>query len=244
MGDISTGYHDAVWYVNDYADNIPVYVSPVFICSNAQSSTNFSTSYVRLYAIGYLEITPYRLSDLSDEIYVALQNIYSADSSMLSKLEQIYTSVDTVETKLQNLYTLANSQLTYLKEIDANTDELESLLRVSNSALADIKAELEEQTTWLEKIYDVLSEYFGIQGDDAVEEMPDQDMDNMLQVEDELLGDASADDLANDLSVTIDIDSSSFVWDLIDRLVTSNSVVFGGFISVLSLGIVALILRR
>ena len=243
VGTVWNGANSPVWYINNY-NNIPLFISynarVVFWENDNARSVNNATIAGTL----SMSIVPYTVDDLTDEIYETLTSIYATDTQMLTYLKNIYSSVDTVETKLQNLYNIANSQLSYLKEIDTNTDELESLMAVCNSLLEDIKTELEEQTTWLEKIYNAIIEFLGIEGEDSVEEMPDDDMNNMLEVEDELLGNASADDLANDLSVSIDTDSSNFIWDIINDLVTSNSAVFGGFISVLSLGVVALILGR
>lgn len=231
------------WLITDFADGTPVFMNHLFclyeysFTDSSVGSLNFRYPSLNVVNQGKVTMVGYTVSDLTDEIYSVLTSIYSNNQLMLSKLNDIYSSLDTVESKLQSLVSLA-------QQVENNTDELEGLLKTCNSYLSSIQSELEEQTTWLEKIYDALVEFLGLQGDDSVEEMPDDDMDNMLQVEDELLGDASADDLEDNLTVTIDVNSSDFIWDTINRLITSNSLVFGGFISILSLGIVALILGR
>lgn len=159
MGPISNGRTSSIWYVNDYSE-LPMFVGlivRVAYWDNANASAVCKYSQVGSIKV---TVTPYVIDDLTDEIYTTLTNIYATDTQMLTYLKNIYTSVDTVETKLQNLYNIANSQLSYLKEIDANTDELESLMGVCNSLLEDIKTELEEQTTWLEKIWNTLVEFF------------------------------------------------------------------------------------
>lgn len=238
--DIWSGSSYYFWYENNYEANQWVYLGLYAHLFDLETTTN-DTSYlfpkVVLKSSYTVTITPYTEDDLLDEVYTKLTEIYSNDVSMLSYLKNIYNSVDTVETKLQSL-------VTSLEAVDSNTDEIEGLLRTCNSYLSSIKTELEEQTTWLEKIYDAIVEFLGLEGEEEMEDVEQDDMDNMLQVEGELLGGASSSDLENNLTVTIDSYSSSFIWDTINSLVTSNSVVFGGFISILSLGIVALILGR
>lgn len=242
------GYNN-YWYVTDFSDNIDIHLSPIYVLyeyyvEDQAGALNWSYPAVSLDCDVSVIYVPYTVNDLTDEIYSTLQNVYSTNQSMLTKLEQIYTSVDIVETKLQSLVNIAQQIETNTDELEGYVNELEGLLFTCNSYLASIKTELENQTSWLEGIWYTLFEYFGLQGDDAVEEMPSDDMNNMLQVEGELLGDASADDLQNNLKVTIDANSSAFIWDVIDDFVTANSTVFGGFISILSLGVVALILNR
>lgn len=238
---------DTFWYVTNYQDvTLYAYLYGLFYEESHTSSEGQYTNYPSVTGtVNYgIRVTPYTVDDLTDEIYATLNDIYATDTQMLTQLENIYNSVDTVETKLQNLYNIANSQLSYLKEIDANTDELESLMKVCNSYLANIQSELEEQTTWLEKIYNAIIEFLGLEGEESMEEMPSDDMNDLTVQKDELLGDASTDDLASDLTVSIDTDSNSFIWDVINDFVTANSTVFGGFISILSLGVLALILNR
>lgn len=240
-GSVAFTTNQVYWYVSEFADAVPLFITPVWILyeyyAEDSAFSYFNGASVDYNATYRFTVVPYSVQDLTDEIYWTLNDIYATNQSMLTKLEQIYTSVDTVETKLQSLVNIA-------QQIEDNTDELEGLLKTCNSYLASIQSELEEQTTWLEKIYAAIVEFLGIEGEDSVESMPDDDMNNMLNIENELLGDASSDDLANDLTVTIDNNSSGFIWDIINRLITSNSVLFGGVVSILSLGIVALILGR
>lgn len=230
------------WYVSNYSQSVSVFLAHMYLLYEYQY-VDMAGAYFNSYpsfshtADYTVTITPFTSDDLLDEIYAELQKIYSNNSQMLTKLGQIYNSLDTVETKLQSLIDVA-------EDIESNTDELEGLLGTCNSYLASIQDELEEQTFLLEKIYNAIVEFLGLEGDDSVDQMPDDDMNNMMDIENELLGDASVDDLSNDLKVTIDTDSSAFIWDVIDDFVTANSTVFGGFISILSLGVVALILNR
>lgn len=246
-----SGTSSYIWYVNDYSTD-PVYFGVMLSCYGIGIDTeSWSPPSYTLNSTFTIYYDAYTMDDLMDELYTVLTNIYSTDTQMLSYLKSIYTSVDTVETKLSSLITIGNSLVSntdeleeLLSDIDMNTDELEALLDTCNSCLDNILTELEEQTTWLEKIYNALIEFLGLEGEETMEEMPDDDMSDMTVMEDELLGNASADDLSDNLSVSIDSDSSAFIWDIINSLVTANSTVFGGFISVLSLGIVALILGR
>lgn len=64
------------------------------------------------------------------------------------------------------------------------------------------------------------------------------------EIEDELLNDEAASDAQSSIDIQINENAMSYIWDLITQFLQANSKVFGLFISVLSLGIIALILNR
>lgn len=237
--DIRYGSSFSVWYTNDYAtDALYVWDKTYCYTSNHSNSTESWNPSLSLTASYTFKFVPYTLNDLTDEIYATLLDIYSTNEEMVTQLENIYTSVDTLETKLQSLVSIAEA-------IESNTDEVEDLLRVCNQYLSDIKTELEEQTSWLEKIYNAIMEFLGLQGEENLEEAPeDTSMVDLDKKEDELLGNTTPDDAADSLTVELDADSNAFVWNIIDQFVTADGTVFGLYISVLTLGIVALILGR
>lgn len=59
-----------------------------------------------------------------------------------------------------------------------------------------------------------------------------------------MVDDYNPDDLENDLDIDFDNSALNFVWDLVDDFVTADNTVFTLFVSILSLGIIALILGR
>ena len=73
---------------------------------------------------------------------------------------------------------------------------------------------------------------------------PNQDgFDSYQESENELKDKMEQADL-NNMSIGIDANSSSWIWDTLTRLIQSHSVVFGMFIAILSIGIIKLALGR
>lgn len=79
---------------------------------------------------------------------------------------------------------------------------------------------------------------------DADKQMPDDSSyQDYSSTQNDLLDKTKDVDL-NVLDVGLDVKSSSWVWDTLTRLIQSNSVVFGLFIGILSIGIIKLVLGR
>lgn len=73
---------------------------------------------------------------------------------------------------------------------------------------------------------------------------PDSIVDDYNKAESELVDDYNPDNLEDDLDIELDPSALSFIWDLFDEFVTADNAVFTLFISILSIGIIALILGR
>lgn len=154
------------------------------------------------------------LNSKLNEVFTELAKIEGDTSSMVSQLQDIYN---------QNIAT--NQKL----------DDINALLN-------EIKSEQKETNSWLEKIWNSLQDFLGMKGDEDTEALPSDDVGGMIEKEDELIQDTS--EYEDDINFNIDSNSNSVVWSIIERFLNANSKVFGAFVGILSLGIVALILGR
>lgn len=73
---------------------------------------------------------------------------------------------------------------------------------------------------------------------------PDSIVDDYNKAESDLVDDYNPDNLEDDLDIELDSSALSFIWTLFDEFVTADNAVFTLFISIMSVGIIALILGR
>ena len=107
--------------------------------------------------------------------------------------------------------------------------------------------EEQKQTSWLEKIWQSIQEFLGLEGEsgEVLEEEPkDTAMVDLGNKEDSLLSGSNPDEASNNLVVDLDVTASASIWSIVDDLINCHPAVMTAFISILSLGIVALILGR
>lgn len=140
-------------------------------------------------------------------MYNQLVQANANDSTMISKLTDIFNSVDSVETKID-----------------------------------EMKALQEETNSWLEKIYNKICEALGLDTEESLESLPDEDISSTLEAEDSLMQDTTDAEASMDFS--IDSNSNSVVWNIIERVLNANPKVFGAFIGIMTLGVVTLLLNR
>lgn len=110
----------------------------------------------------------------------------------------------------------------------------------------DTKKEIEEQeesNTWLEKIWNSLQDFLGLEGEETIDDLSGKEESiEMAEKEEELVND---DDVStDDLKLDLDSNSSGVVWTRVEDIVTAHESLFTTIISLLTLGIVALILNR
>lgn len=67
--------------------------------------------------------------------------------------------------------------------------------------------------------------------------------DTLEEVEDELLDENITTSL-NNIDISIDTNSNEFIWNLITRIINTNSLIFGLVLTMLSLGVIKLVLNR
>lgn len=88
---------------------------------------------------------------------------------------------------------------------------------------------------------DKLDEILDMEGGESTDSLDKDSVDDVDKAESELLDKETNTD---DLEIDIDSESSNVIWIIIEDFITSNSRVFGLFISMLTLGIISLILNR
>ncbi len=75
-------------------------------------------------------------------------------------------------------------------------------------------------------------------------EVPSDDKYQDYEEQEQILKDSMEQADLNDLDIAIDVPTSDFIWQTITRLINSNSLVFGMFIAILSIGIIKLAFGR
>lgn len=238
---LSNGSAD-YWYVNDYA------VQPFYVAALAlYGGTNATPAVIDYSGNLIFTVVPYTMDDMLDEIYAELLNLVDGQDDLYDELVKIYESSVSMDEKLNNMRGFLMSISQAQPVLHNDLLRIETALSAIQETLDDMNKELDKQTSWLSKIWGQLELILGLTGDNGVEGAPDQDDSDMVdlgQKEDDLLGSSSPGDASDDLKVELDAEASSFIWDTINDFVTVNPTVFGVFISVLSLGILALILGR
>lgn len=180
--------------------------------------------------------------------------------SILDKLNSIDSSVDGFREEYNSHFTTLLSWFRhFLDDLDSlveNTDEIEGILK------DEVVTYLESMDNWLlnindwtmlsymelyeiHSIIDKILQALTAEGENGEKlTQPDNsDMDNYYDMENGLIGGDSC-DVNGAVQVQINKNAMSTIWDLVDRAINSNSKVFGMIITVLSLGIIALILGR
>ena len=144
-------------------------------------------------------------------------------------------------------YTFTDAELTALY----GNSEIVSVLRdqvvLSEDIIDDLEELIDEQkksNSFLSQILNKLNELFNMLGGEGMDEASTEEMDDLKDKEDALIGEVKPEDAVDDLVVTIDSNGSNLLWTVFDNVITANPDVFTAFISLLSLGVVALILNR
>ena len=170
------------------------------------------------------------------EVIGCLNNSAIADDYIMNKLYSLLKNTDTIESQLSDV-------LTWVKSIKSLLSDIEGDIDILLDKYDDLIEEQKKSNTWLEKIWNALQEFLGLEGEESTEELEGkEESEELTEKEDELLNDDSLS--TDDLQLDLDTNSSGTIWSMVDRLVQSNEKVFTALISILTLGIVALILNR
>lgn len=79
---------------------------------------------------------------------------------------------------------------------------------------------------------------------DSEKDVPSDEKYQDYEEQEQILKDSMAQADLNTLDIAIDIPTSNFIWDTITSLINSNTLVFGMFIAILSIGVIKLALGR
>jgi len=123
-----------------------------------------------------------------------------------------------------NMVFLSNEDL-YVQY--ANNNKIQELIEQSNQAMNDSINDMKDM--------DIGSEDKEVPSDDKYQDYEEQE---------QILKDSMEQADLNDLDIAIDVPTSDFIWQTITRLINSNSLVFGMFIAILSIGIIKLAFGR
>lgn len=155
-----------------------------------------------------------------------------------NKLTDLINGLDLTNEQLEQTYSLLSE---YLKKIFGSLDTIDWTLTEFYDYFywyaAAVEFDVHKILTLLETLVNGTEEF--------TESSTLSDEQNELnRVEDELLNNEDASDAQNSINVDINENAMGYVWNLITQFLQSNPKVFGLVISVLSLGIIALILNR
>lgn len=114
----------------------------------------------------------------------------------------------------------------------------------SASSVQQVQESVNEVKDEMEKANDTLDDMNNADISDSDKELPDDSSYRDYESSESTLKDKVNQADMSSLSIGIDGNSSKFVWGKITQLIKSNSVVFGMFISILSIGIIKLALGR
>lgn len=179
-----------------------------------------------------------------------LDDIISQLNSLDTSLESFHTDVKTVLNQLQST-TIAI--LRNLETIVQNTDEVEGLLTDVFDILSFMYSSLLNIEYYVPYIFDELAHInsklqqilniLNSKGESEYSEVDTSNLNNYYDSENSLLNDDNV-DVSGAIDVQINQQAMSTIWDLVDRFLNVNPKVIGAVITILSLGILALILGR
>ena len=185
---------------------------------------------------GALDNTGYELVAAG---YLNYTNTYPY--SALIKLQNISLSSDDV---LSNLSQSQSNLKQELEAINKQTDDIiehqeavkDAIIKNNNSNTDKITQNQDKNT---DKVIDA------IEGDGLEDTTPvDPNKKNELEEVEEGLLDQNITTSLNDIEISIDTNSNEFIWNLVTRIINTNSLIFGLVLTMLSLGVLKLVLNR
>lgn len=141
----------------------------------------------------------------------------------------IQLSLDRIENHVWNLYKQVPD---ILNTIDAQIYQLRLFMTNMETNLVS------KFDTVIEK----LDNFLNLEGQESTEPLPDEEVNDVIESEGELVQDTT--DAENNLSFSVDSNSNSVVWNIMERILNANEKVFGAFIGIMTLGVVTLLLNR
>ena len=120
--------------------------------------------------------------------------------------------------------------------ISNQNSNAEAIINNQNQNTEDI---INNQNSNTDKVIDSI-EGDGLTNDTPLDESTKNDYES---AEDKLMNEDNL-NYINDIDIALDSNSSDFIWDLITRILNTHALVFGAMITILSLGIIKLVLNR
>lgn len=163
----------------------------------------------------WLDFISDQLNDFSDRIHNDLSNILTGINQVNAKLEEVKTKLDSISNYLRLQWMLMDKYY------------------------AQYKTHLANIQYYISQIKDAL-----LDGPDSNLTSPDtSNMDGYIDTENSLLDNSNV-DVSDVVQVEVNQNALSFIWSLVQKIFDSNGKVFGMVLTVLSLGLVAMVLGR
>lgn len=143
-----------------------------------------------------------------------------ASGDISNQLQSIYNRLDTIG---NDLYTI---QEYYYRNINTTLTNLYNLISQNNTTIQNIETKLNEDI------------------DTESKTPPNQDEYNNAKQKENTIIQGISGASPNDITFTQDINATSTIWNLIDNIVKTNTKIIGLIISILSIGLIKLILAR
>lgn len=240
----------------DYDDNV---VSFNIYGSYAQLSSNMTDSYLPKFTVTYGSDTSMtdifnRLVDISEKLLqlhndnVLLRSDLEYISGQLNSFyEQMKSDFDLAN---KNIYNIANYLYTIISQLNAFSDRIHSDLISVYTALDFLLQDFRSIMPYYEwidqdllEILDRLDRLLEMQGNVEQTTVDNSNIDNALDIENSLLDNSNV-DVSDVVNVEVNQNALTVIWDLVEKFLNSNGKVFGMVLTVLSLGLVAMILGR
>lgn len=175
-----------------------------------------SGSTVWYFISDFHDLKPITFDYTTNTIIAQNEDIKSKLDSLLNWQNAIYTAIVNSDTKLNNI----------------------------NQNLTEQKEQFKEQIQNQEEANQKMDEFLNSDLSEEDKQKPNQDgFDSYQESENELKDKMNQADLGN-VSIGIDANSSSWIWNTLESLIRSHTAVFGMFIAILSIGIIKLALGR
>lgn len=162
----------------------------------------------------------------------------------------------------EELYNVNNKLFDLINSLDFTNEQLEQIYDLLSEYLNNIyliDRSIEDTLTWFydeffwwsyevqgnqERIIELLENL--VEGTEEFTESStlSDEQNELNRVENELLNNESASSAQEDIKIEVNGNAMSYIWDLITQFLNSNSKIMGMVITILSLGIIALILNR
>lgn len=176
--------------------------------------------------------------------------LYFATDGSAQQLMQLYSLISSSQYLEQEQLNKLTSIINSNNSIDDKLLYIKDFARTIHNNLIDVKNELAElieeekkQTSWLEKIWESLQEFVGRKPDEEATAPadPEDNLGNMQESEEILLPDTS--DAEESLDVELNSGFGVLTW-LVDSFAKLDPGIFSTFLTMLTFGVIALILGR
>lgn len=217
-----------------------------FFVVNDQLTTNTP------FTIVYSEDIPEYQSLLS--VITLLGNIISNDEQLLSSFQDLLADTNTLIQNTDNIESsldVVNEYLkgisgyltTYLPEISEYLEFIRDYVKIYLPNIEEVLWYIDTDILVVHEKLDKIIEILESSGESNLTSPDTSNLDNYYEIEQSLVNNSNV-DVSGAVNVQIDHNAMVFTWNLVETIMNSNGKVFGLTLTVLSLGIIALILGR